>query len=165
MHMLNSWSRHAALLAVFVGGCGSPNIQDTHNVQASRTTGVVAGTITYEGAYGAYVLHMVSQTGQSYRIQHGSGQTLNPMLAFKGESPNAGLGAKGSPFAVELPAGTYSLRGWQVSVGAANITSTSPTGVDFTIEAGQAIYIGNYHFRETARFARLPTAAVVTMPT
>jgi hypothetical protein len=153
----------ATLLALFVAGCATPNIQDTHNLETSQGSGVVAGTITYEGVYGAYILHLESQAGEKFRIQHGTGQTLNLMLAFKGEDRNARLDATGSPFAVELPPGTYSLSKWQVSVGAANITSTGPTGVSFTLESGKAIYIGNYHFRETARFGRLPTSAVVTM--
>lgn len=153
-----------ALLACALAGCAVSNIEPSHNLKEARQAGVATGSITYQGSYGAYVLHAVEKTtGKTYRIQHGSSQTLNPVLAFKGEDPHPGLGRKGSPFAVELPAGNYTLNAWQVSVGPANIFSTGPLGVEFTVAPGQAIYLGNYHFRETSRVARLPTGAAVTL--
>lgn len=84
-------------------------------------TGVATGSITYDGGYAAYRLHGKSSvTGQEFLLEHGSSQTLNFVLAFKGEEPNHDLGKTGSPFAVEVPAGTYVVESWQVSQGMAN---------------------------------------------
>jgi hypothetical protein len=155
------------LIATFIlllAGCAAPNIDDAHDVRGAKATGVVSGSITYAGPYGAYRLELVSKaTGDVFRVEHGSSQSLNPMLAFKGEPPHAGLKRQGSPFAVALPVGSYEIRSWHISSGAANITSTAPTGVAFQVEAGQAIYLGNFHFRETSRIVRLISGAAVTM--
>lgn len=154
----------ACAVALGLAGCAAPNIDDKHDVRGATKTGVVSGSITYSGPYGGYRLELVSQaTGEVFRVEHGAGQTLNPMLAFKGEPVHPGLKRLGSPFAVALPVGSYEIRAWQVSCGAANIRSTAPTGVVFQVEAGQAIYLGNYHFVETSRVVRLITGAKVTM--
>lgn len=154
----------ASAVAPSLAGCAAPNIDDKHDVRAATKTGVVSGSITYAGPYGAYRLELVSKaTGEVFRVEHGAGQPLNPMLAFKGETVHPGLKRLGSPFAVALPVGSYEIRAWQVSCGAANIRSTAPTGVVFEVEAGQALYLGNFHFVETARVVRLITGAKVTM--
>jgi hypothetical protein len=140
------------------------NIDSTYVLDGARNTGVAAGSITYEGARAAYILHFVEESsGKSYRVQHGSSQTINLFVAFSDEAPHARLAARGSPFAVELPAGTYVLQQWQVSAGASNIRSTSPTGIEFKIEPGKAIYLGNYHFRETSHMGLMPTGSKVTL--
>lgn len=166
MPILQRLSRLGPVAALVLGlaGCAAPNIDDKHDVRGATTTGVVAGSITYSGPYGGYRLELVSKaSGEVFRIEHGSGQTLNPMLAFKGEAPHPGLQRRGSPFAVALPAGSYEIRAWQVSCGAANIRSTAPTGVEFQVEPGRAIYVGNFNFVETSRVVRLITGASVTM--
>ena len=155
-----------SLLAVFClfAGCATPNIPETFSLGATSGTGVAAGSITYEGGYAAYRLHLVAtESRKTYIIEHGSSQTLNLVLAFKGEQPHPTLGMKGSPFAVALPAGNYQLRSWHISQGAANVRSTEPANIEFTVQPGQAIYIGNYHFKETARLARAVTGATVTL--
>lgn len=153
------------LLVVFLlGGCASSNIKNGYALDSTRGTGVVAGTITYSGNYASYRLNIASeQSTQTYRIEHGDAQPLNPVLAFKGEAINPELQRRGSAFAVELPAGTYVIRSWQVSQGPTNLWSTEPTGIKFNIEAGKAIYLGNFHFKETSRTMRAMTGASVSL--
>lgn len=154
----------AALLLLVLAACAAPNIDAKHDLRAAHDTGVVSGSITYGGPYGAYRLHLVSQaTGKSFYIEHGSSQTANLSLVFKGEDPHPGLLRRGSPFAIALPVGSYELKSWKLSSGAANLESTERTGIAFTVEAGKAIYLGNYHFEETSRFGRLPTGMKVTL--
>ncbi|MDR7270297.1 hypothetical protein J2X20_002955 [Pelomonas saccharophila] len=154
----------AVLLLLGLAGCATPNIDAKHDVRGATTTGVVSGSITYAGPYGLYRLRFVSQeTGEKYPVEHGSGQTLNPVLAFKGEDPHPGLKKRGSPFAVALPAGNYELKGWELHCGNAHLASSAATGVVFKVEPGQAIYLGNFNFVETARFVRMPTAAALSL--
>jgi len=159
-------SRRGLMAAIALGlaGCATPNIDDKHDVRGATKTGVVSGSITYDGPDGSYRLELVSKAnGEVFRVEHGSSQNLNIMQAFKGVAAHPGLKRRGSPFAVALPVGSYEIRSWHVSVGAANVSSTEPTGVVFDVQAGQAIYIGNFHFRETSRFVRLITGATVAM--
>jgi hypothetical protein len=152
------------LLTAVLAGCAASNIGGDYVLDSKHGTGVVAGTITYFGSYASYRLHIANeQSNQTYRIEHGDSQTLNPLLAFKGEAINPALQRTGSAFAVELPAGTYAVRSWQVSQGAANVWSTAPTGVQFTVQPGKAIYLGNFHFKETSRVMRAVTGASVSL--
>jgi hypothetical protein len=71
-----------------------------------------------EGIYGAYRVNLQSRTAQktNYLIEHGSSQTLNLLLAFKGEAFDKNLGKRGSVFAVELLVGEYEVSSWQIAV-------------------------------------------------
>lgn len=154
----------AIVVASLLTACAASNISSTHVLDAKRNSGVVVGTITYVGGYGSYRLRVVElASDKATRIEHGDAHVLNPMLAFKGEPPNPALQFRGSAFAIELPAGRYALRGWQVSQGAANVWSTSDPNLEFEVKSGEAIYIGNYHFMETSRFGRAITAASVSL--
>lgn len=144
-------------------GCSQPNIKSDYVVAAATTSGVVTGSITYEGAYGAYILHLIGPEGRKYRISHGEPQTFNLVKAIGGEGENALLGRSGSPFAVELPAGDYRVESWQISSGAANVWSEQPTNLAFRVSPRQAIYLGNFHFFVTDTFMRNPKSAVVTL--
>ncbi len=151
-----------ALLAL--SACATPNISHDFSLEKAAISGVATGTITYDGGYAAYRLHVENKTsGQKFLIEHGSSQTFNISLAFKGEDPNRALGKKGSPFAVELPAGTYVVRSWQVSQGAANVWSTAPTGIEFEVKPREAIYLGGFYFRETSRLGRAVTGSSVSL--
>lgn len=158
-------NRHSLILSIsLLAGCATPNIDKTYSLDANRGAGVAVGTLTYTGDYASYRLHIVGvESGQTYRIQHGDSQTLNIVLAFKGEAINPALGAKGSAFAIELPAGNYSVKQWQVSQGAANVWSTDPPGITFHIEPGKSIYLGNFHFTETGKSLRSITRATVAL--
>jgi hypothetical protein len=160
--MLNC--RLAAFSLLLLAGCAAPNIDKAYSLDSSRGAGVAVGSLTYSGGYAAYRLHVVDvASGESYKFEHGESQTLNLAYAFKGEPINPDLGMRGAAFAIELPAGNYSVRAWQVSQGAANVWSTEPTGISFRVEPGRAIYLGNFHFRETSRRVRAITGATVTL--
>jgi hypothetical protein len=151
-------------ISLMLSACAAPNISRDFNVEKAATTGVATGSITYDGGYAAYRLHVKnSATGQKFVIEHGSSQTLNLVLAFKGEESNHDLGKTGSPFAVEFPSGTYVVESWQISQGMANVWSTAPTGIEFEIKPHEAIYLGNFHFHETSRAVRAVTGASLTL--
>lgn len=151
-------------VCLVLSACAAKNISQDFTLEKSAGTGVAAGSITYDGGYAAYRLHLEKKTGgQKYMIEHGSSQTLNLSLAFKGEEPHRALGKKGSPFAVELPVGTYVVKSWQISQGMANVWSTAPTGIEFEIKPREAIYLGGFHFRETSRFGRAVTGSSVSL--
>lgn len=149
---------------LLLAGCVANNIEKSYSLDPKRGTGVVTGTITYDGDYAAYRIHVAEvQTGRSYTLQHGEAQTANLVRVFKGEAINADLRVKGSAFAVELPAGEYEIKSWHISQGAANVRSTEPINTRFRVEPGQSIYLGNFHFTETARFVRSITAASLSL--
>ncbi|MCV2371387.1 hypothetical protein [Roseateles oligotrophus] len=144
--------------------CAAPNISRDFSLEKSASAGVATGTITYDGDYAAYRLHLENKvSGQKFVVEHGSSQTLNLSLAFKGEDAHRTLGKKGSPFAIELPAGTYVVKSWQVSQGMANVWSTASTGIEFEVKPREAIYLGGFYFRETSRFGRAVTGSAVTL--
>ncbi len=151
-------------VSLALSACAAPNISNDFSLEKAAASGVATGTITYDGGYAAYRLHVENKaSGQKYLIEHGRSQTLNLSLAFKGEDPNRALRKKGSPFAIELPAGTYVVRSWQVSQGAANVWSTAPTGIEFEVKPREAIYLGGFYFRETSRFGRAVTGSSVSL--
>jgi hypothetical protein len=152
-----------AIATFLISGCASQNIGPGYTLDPKSKSGVVVGTITYTGGYAAFRLHITGETNESYKIEHGSSQSLNLVRAFKGEEINSALQMRGSPFAVELPEGSYSIRSWEISQGAARVWSTQAPDISFKVEAGKAIYIGNFHFKETNRFGRAITAASVSL--
>jgi hypothetical protein len=156
--------RRLAGIALLLGlvACAAPNIDAKHDVRGASSTGVVSGSITYNGPYGAYRLELVSQaSGEVFRIEHGRSQGLP--FGLGGEKVHPGLRRLGSPFAVALPTGRYEIKSWHLLSGAALVSSTAPTGVVFQVDAGQAIYLGNFNFVETSRIVRLISGAKVTM--
>ena len=158
-----------ALLCILVAGtvaagCATSNVASDFDPKRSTSTGVAVGSITYEGGYGAYRIYLQSVADKkSYRIEHGSSQTLNPVLAFKGETPDPVLKRRGSVFAVELPAGDYSVSGWQIRVSSFDVFPSAPTGLTFKVEPGKSIYRGNFDFVVTDTFMRNPTRAEVKL--
>lgn len=150
--------------ALLLSACAAPNIPKNYAINAASGTGVTAGTITYEGGYALFRLQLENvDTGKEHQIEHGSSQTLSFTLAFKGEDPHPLLKRKGAPFAVELPAGKYRLKYWYRSAGQLNVTSAGPTGLEFEVSAGQAIYLGNFHFREPPRMGGSSAQSLVTL--
>ncbi|WP_396266924.1 hypothetical protein [Ideonella sp.] len=153
-----------SLVTVLLSACATPNIQPGHVLDQKSGKGIAAGTITYQGGYGAYRVHIEEKSGRErYQVQHGESQTMNLSYVFKGEPLDADLKQKGSAFAIELPAGTYIIRSWQISQGAGNVWSTKPTGIEFSVAAGQSVYLGSFHFVEKAKVGKLTTAAEVTL--
>lgn len=59
------------VLTVTLGGCATPNISNDFDISQAEQSGVVSGTITYQGVYGGYTLHVSSIDGKSrYRLAH-----------------------------------------------------------------------------------------------
>ncbi len=149
--------------SLVLGACAAPNISRDFALEKSTSSGVATGSITYDGGYAAYRLQVANKaSGEEFLIAHGTSQTLNLSLAFKGEQPHPGLGKKGSPFAIEMPAGTYVIKSWQISQGMATAASTEATGIEFEVKPHEAIYLGNFFFHQTSR-TRAITAAAVTL--
>lgn len=152
------------LAAALLSACAAPNIDKDFKLEKAASSGIACGSITYQGGYASFRLHLEKLgSGETFKIEHGNSQTLNPMLAFKGEPINPALKQTGSVFAVELPNGRYVLKSWQIGQGMAQVWSTGPTGVEFEVKAGEAIYLGNFHFRGSANFGRLLTSGALTL--
>jgi hypothetical protein len=152
------------VLTVTLGGCATPNISNDFDVSQAERSGVVSGTITYQGVYGGYTIHVSSIDGKSrYRLAHGTSQIINPLDAFVDEAIDPLLGKMGSAFVVEMPAGEYRIYGWQIGVGAMDVYSSSAIDIRFKVEPKKAIYLGNFDFVVTETFMNNPSRAQVTL--
>jgi hypothetical protein len=114
----------------------------------AKNTGLVVGSISYEGGLGRYVLIAKEKTTGAV-VNFNFGCSLVPCFTpsdderySKSELPKQ----RGGGFAVEVPTGEYQIVAWQVVQGAKRSTSTSPIDISLTVEKGKASYVGNLHF-------------------
>lgn len=150
--------RIALACALLPAACAAPIPLST------PATGVVVGTIASDGRCSEYTLYVAGQdSGKTYRIDQDrkAADKLLPRLA--GSTARTELIVQGAPFAVEMPAGRYELRGWQIRCGASTVRSQTPAGIGFTVDAGQSIYLGSFQFQETAHIGTVTTGASVTL--
>jgi hypothetical protein len=138
------------LLGALTVGCTTPNIEPDFKFRAEARSGVVAGSITYEGSFSGYsvMYRRVGTNSQTGSIRAGAGTVLVPYFP-RGDAD--ALGASGELFAVELPEGEYEVHRWLISSGPASVVPTSSFSIRFTVLPGRVIYIGNFHFRRTSR--------------
>jgi hypothetical protein len=127
-------------LALLLSAC--VNVPSNYKLDASKSAGLVVGTITYDSSIGQYGLVVASQaTGATTVLEVGSSMwpPLKPMH-------DDALNAKGSTFARELPAGKYQIASWQVRRGYRVSEPETSFQIAFSVEAGKATYLGNLHF-------------------
>ncbi|HEY6382939.1 MAG TPA: hypothetical protein VIY07_14175 [Pseudolabrys sp.] len=128
-------------------------------MNAAGNAGVVTGSITYAGSFSGYsVLYRALTGADAGRIQTGQGALLIPYIP-KGDVSL--LGTRGELFAVELPAGEYEFYSWSVGSGFADVRPTSPFSVTFIVIPGKVMYVGNFHFRQTASMGLTVTGVQV----
>ena len=114
----------------------------------ANNTGLVVGSISYEGGLGRYVLVAKEKTTGTV-VNFSYGCSIVPCVTpsdderySKSELPKQ----RGGGFAVEVPAGEYQVVAWQIVQGVKRSTSTNPIDISLTVEKGKASYIGNLHF-------------------
>jgi len=138
-----------ALFSITIAGC-STNIPTDYRIPASPTIGLAVGSITYTGALGArQVFLRNAETGQSYRLAVGVSSTLNP---FSRPDVDPDIGKVGGLFAIELPPGSYKIDTWRIVQGSMSLSPSTPIEIPFSVVAGESVYLGNFHFEQTARF-------------
>lgn len=148
------------VLVVVAAGCvtSQSNVSPDFKLNASGTTGILAGSITYLGPYAGYRVSYRSIGNQSAlgAIQTGEAVTLLPRFS-RGDTSL--LGNPGDLFAIELPVGDYEFFTWHVGSGYAHVRASTPFNIRFTVSAGKITYVGNFHFQITSRLGLMVTGA------
>ncbi|RZI56539.1 MAG: hypothetical protein EOP37_23765 [Rubrivivax sp.] len=127
-------------LALITTACA--NIPPSYKFDPSASEGLIIGSITYDSTFGLYALKLTpppSVTEPKVDVGYSMWPPLSPMYDDQ-------LKAKGGTFAVSVPAGVYRIRGWKIEQGYRVRESSAPIDLEFTVEAGKAIYLGNLHF-------------------
>jgi hypothetical protein len=149
MHIMSFRHHYASLLVPLALGLAScAGTPTDFKFDPARNTGLVVGSISYEGGLGRYVL-VAKDKSTGAIVSFNFGCTLVPCFTStddekfsKGEVPKQ----RGGGFAAEVPAGEYQIVAWQIVQGAKRSTSTSPIDIPLMVEKGKASYVGNLHF-------------------
>jgi hypothetical protein len=124
-----------------IAGCA--NVQSTYTLDPTKGNGLLVGTITYENFGGEYYV-TARRTGDPKTVIRLS--VGNPTLLPFAKIFDDDLKMRGDTFAVEAPAGEYSLGKWYIRKGQASYSSARELGVSFKVESGKATYLGNIHY-------------------
>jgi hypothetical protein len=147
--------RIAIPCALLLAACAVPSRNDAEPDR--RPTGVVTGTISSASHCSSYTLYVADpNSGKTFRIEPDVAPTRR-------DAKKDAAAERSLPFAVEMPAGEYSVKGWQALCGSALFISQTPTAIAFSVEPVQGLYLGNYRFDETSRIESLPTGIAVTL--
>ncbi|MDH5473647.1 MAG: hypothetical protein OEY87_06810 [Gammaproteobacteria bacterium] len=144
------------LLTFLMMGCTTTNIPNNYTLPEDASVGIATGSITYlskceqSGVYKVVVSNI--ETNNNYIIT--SGPWYRPV------DDEIGVGW---PFAIELPAGKYTITGWEIQHGYAFLYSSSAISIPFSIEAGTVAYLGNFNFYETGHTLCAAKAAIVSL--
>ena len=139
-----------ALLVVLLSLLAScANVSSDYKFDPQHPAGLVVGTITYESGLGSYRIIVVptnpekSGAKKLYLLQAGDSQWSPFSRKFDDD-----LKRDGSTFAVEMPAGKYVIKAWEVGQGPRISKCTSSIDIPFEVEAGKAIYLGSFNWDE-----------------
>lgn len=109
----------------------------------SPTNGIVVGSATHEirdgaeAAYAGYRFHRADGGGAWSVVSQQQG-LMSRARHFED--------VNGVVFAKELPAGEYVLTNWWLNNGTGmTVSPREPVPIQFTVRAGEAVYIGNLH--------------------
>ncbi|QLC73831.1 hypothetical protein LPB260_24285 [Pseudomonas sp. LPB0260] len=140
-------------------GCVTTNVSKNYSLKENSGTGLVVGSITYDGSYSGYaVSYRRAPSEASGRFQSGQSNVVIPYFPA-GEFETMGI--NGNLIAAELPAGDYVIDAWSVGSGAAFVRPTRPFSILFSVIPGKATYIGNFHFTQLSRMGLTVTGAKV----
>ncbi len=142
------------LFACILSACATPNINSSYTPNAANDQGVVFGSISYTGTYAVYRIHyrpLGSDTSSFFEF--GSLSGMGVMMRNDIHVP----GLRGDLFAAALPAGEYEVAGWQSRSGYISLYPTEPFSIRFKVRAGEAVYLGAFHFVTKRRMALNPT--------
>lgn len=140
------------LIAVFavllLSGCASTDVAKDYRLGPDSKVGVVTGSVSYSGRFSGYgVFYRQLPSGASGTFETGSSMALLP-FPDKGDFDQKDL--SGTVFAAALPPGDYEIYSWSVGSGPATVEPTMPFSIRFKVESGRLVYLGNFHFRQTA---------------
>ena len=140
----------ALAVCVLVVSCASPaarqSVDADFKLNPNGTTGIAVGSITYDTGLGVYSVSWTPSAGGTGVYAGGVGYAMWPPL---GPEYDSDLKAKGGTFAVEVPAGEYTLQRWSQRAGYMVYSSKRPIGLTFTVLPGKVTYLGNFHFNKS----------------
>lgn len=147
-------------LALLATGCASRNIDPAYQLDPAGTSGLLVGSITYEGPISGYrVYYRMAGSESGAFVEAGAGSVFEP--GFHAKQDLETLGLMGKLFAVKLPPGEYEIYGWAVVSGAAQLSPTQAFSLRYTVRPGRAAYAGNFNFRQTGSLGLTVTAVRV----
>ncbi|MFT4047548.1 MAG: hypothetical protein QM661_12760 [Solimonas sp.] len=147
--------------ALLLAACAAPRYRPAPVVVP---TGVAVGTIASDGHCTGYTLYVADRaSGKTYGIEQNRDLVDKLVPLFAEREARAEIVAHGVPFAVEMPAGSYTLKGWQLNCGSAVILSQAPPAIRFDVTPNQSVYLGSYQFSETTHIGTVLTGASVTL--
>lgn len=139
----------ATIMLIALSACATKNIDRDYALDDASGKGVVIGSITYSGFYAGYgVYYRKIGGGPEGHFQFGQAMIMFPPLE-KDDIRAPGL--RGDVFAAELPAGDYEIYRWQVDSGYVHVRPRNPFTVQYHIEPGKSVYLGNFHFQRRAK--------------
>jgi len=146
-----------ALACFITVGCGISNsIPQAYKFTGQEQKGVLMGSVSYSGMLSSYAVNYRNTvTGKGGSVNAGSST-----IFYKPNKSKKLPYATGKVFALGLAPGRYIFDGW-------NICSSMCFGeqdvfsIEVQVEEGKAIYLGNFHFKQTKKTALVVTGADV----
>lgn len=134
---------------LLVSACaGVSNVDKDFTLSNESEKGLLVGSVTYAGKYSGHrVLFKPVDEDRNLWVQTGKGTVLVPYFP---DGDIAEPGRKGDVFVTELPPGRYEFFSWAIHSGYATVRPQYSMAIPFEIKAGEALYVGNFHFRQTS---------------
>lgn len=141
-----------SLLILMLQGCSTINIAKDYSFDTKSPSGLLLGSITYDGYYAKYSIYLKNlETEETHIIS--AGGSMTPFHLFNSKGTLDHLGIKGDLFAVELQPGDYEVYKWSVAPGnGTHLSSRKPYRIKLKIINGDALYFGSVNFKQTATF-------------
>lgn len=144
--MTNRVSRFcvALLVGALVGGCMTQQISGPLSDQRAAESAIVIVSATHDYAVGRSARAI-------FYIDHGEGFTRQRLLHTIEDVVGIPTGSDfgdlyGKVYVLELEPGKHSVDYWQVpTAGGRLVPGQKPVPLDFLIQAGETIYLGNLH--------------------
>lgn len=144
-------------LCSLVSGCQTTiqsNIRTDYAFESNKDTGLIIGTVGHPE-------DVDDMAFTSFYINHYSGNPKG-ILSFRerslfysnhpAEFEYEDAGNKGMLFVLEFPAGEHSVDYWTIQFGFWIVSPKSaPTPLDFKLQPGEILYLGNFHMHPTKR--------------
>lgn len=148
------------LFGFLLSGCATKSVGTDFAFTPESETGLIIGSASadkkdeswYDGLVKFYYIKK-SEVGKFGTKHAGFIYAVPPSLPLGAPGPSEFADSEGSVFAIALAPGDYILHRWEIEVGAyAIIYPVEPPPLPFTVEKGQATYVGNLHmFFQTGR--------------
>lgn len=133
----------ALAFLLLLSACATSGV-DEDFVTPTAKEGLVWGSVTYKGSPATYRVHY----RRADRKVEGTFDYQNTRSRDFSSRESSG-----AVFAVPLAAGEYELYQWSVGSGPTIVSSAEPFSIRFKVEPGKSVYIGSFHFVQTAKLA------------